>query len=252
MKKFLFIFSLVVLTSCGSTSSVAKKEVARYNPNFDYTPPERANPRSADITVALINPVFADEDPNKLVAPYSTFIENMANDFEEMLIAKGFSLRGPFKTRDEMVYGDKKNSDIALEISISLKDEGGLELKRNSKTNWGRIIDKNAKDVIYYTTGGTFYHFGNIIIEATDPFTGEKFWKKTVALPRKKITAQGNQTWSGKPTAEQMLSKDTGVYNPIAKALEEYYQEAIKTAWRHIDVNEMQMIKKEIEKSKKD
>jgi hypothetical protein len=246
MKKILFILSLVILTSCGSTSNVVNKEVPRYNPNFDYTPPERANPRSADITVALINPVFADEDPSKMVQPYSTFIENMGDDFEEMLIAKGFSLRGPFKSRDEMVYGDKKNSDIALEIKISLKEEGKLQLKK--KNNWAQAISKNAPN--HYTVGGTFYHFGNIIIEATDPFTGEKFWKKTISLPRKRIDAQGTQTWTGVPTAEQMMSKDTGIYNPTAKALEEYYQEAIKTAWRHIDVDEMIMIKSEILKSK--
>jgi hypothetical protein len=245
--KFLVItVSLLLLSSCGSTGNVATSKAPKYNPNFDYTPPERANPRSANITVALINPVFADEDPNKLVPPYSTFIENMADDFEEMLIAKGFSLRGPFKSRDEMVYGDKKNSDIALEIRISLKEEGKLQMSQ--KTNWGQVLNKNASN--HYTVGGTFYHFGNIIIEATDPFTGEKFWKKTVSLPRKEIVAQGNQTWTGKPTPTQMLSLDTGIYNPIAKALEEYYQEAIKTAWRHIDAQEMQMIKKEIEKSK--
>lgn len=246
MRKILFIFSLLLLVSCGSSSKVVTKEVPRYSPNFDYTPPERANPRSANITIALINPVFADEDPNKMVQPYSTFIENMADDFEEMLIAKGFSLRGPFKTRDEMVYGDKKNSDISLEIRISLKEEGKLSLKK--KTNWAQAISKNAPN--HYTVGGTFYHFGNIIIEATDPFTGEKFWKKTISLPRKKIVAQGTEVWTGTPTPEQMLSKDTGIYNPTAKALEEYYQEAIKTAWRHIDVKEMEMITKEIKKSK--
>lgn len=246
MKKILFILSLVVLTSCGSSSKVAQKEVPRYNPNFDYTPQDRANPRSADITIALLNPVFADKNPNLRVQPYSTFIENMADDFEEMLIAKGFSLRGPFKNRDEMVYGDKKNSDIALEIRISLKDEGNLALKQ--QTNWSQMISKNAPN--HYKVSGTFYHFGNIIIEATDPFTGEKFWKKTIALPRKEIMAQGNKTWTGKPTPRQLMSEDTGVYNPTAKALEEYYQEAIKTAWRHIDVNEMKMIKKEIQKSK--
>ena len=47
-----------------------------------------------------------------------------------------------------------------------------------------------------------------------------------------------------------MMAEDTGVYNPTAKALEEYYQEAIITAYRHIDINEMKMIKKEIQKSK--
>lgn len=246
MKKILFILSLVVLTSCGSSSKVVQKEVPRYNPNFDYTPQDRANPRSADITIALLNPVFADKNPNLRVQPYSTFIENMADDFEEMLIAKGFSLRGPFKNRDEMVYGDKKNSDIALEIRISLKDEGNLALKQ--QTNWSQMISKNAPN--HYKVSGTFYHFGNIIIEATDPFTGEKFWKKTIALPRKEIMAQGNKTWTGKPTPRQLMSEDTGVYNPTAKALEEYYQEAIKTAYKHIDVNEMKMIKAEIKKSR--
>ncbi len=247
MKKILFILSLVVLTSCGSSSKVVQKEVPRYNPNFDYTPQDRANPRSADITIALLNPVFADKNPNLRVQPYSTFIENMADDFEEMLIAKGFSLRGPFKNRDEMVYGDKKNSDIAIEIRISLKDEGNLKLKQ--ETNWAQVISKNAPN--HYKVSGTFYHFGNIIIEATDPFTGEKFWKKTIALPRKEIITQGSKTWTGKPTPRQMMSEDTGVYNPTAKALEEYYQEAIKTAYRHIDVNEMKMIKTEIQKSRK-
>jgi hypothetical protein len=245
MKKLLFVFSIFLFLGCGSTGTVVSKP-QRHNPNFDYTPPERANPRSAGITIALINPVFADNDPNKLVPPYSTFIENMADDFEEMLIAKGFSLRGPFKTRDEMVYGDKKNSDIALEIKITLKEDGHLQL--NQKTNWGQVLNKGAAN--HYTVSGTFYHFGNIIIEATDPFTGEKFWKKTVSLPRKEIVCQGVETWTGKPTPTQMLSLDVGIYNPIAKALEQYYQEAIKTAWRHIDAQEMELVRKEIVKSK--
>ena len=251
MKKTLYfivvIFSLTLITACGSAPKVAQKEEARFNPNFDYTPQDRANPRSADITIALLNPVFAGRNPNLRVQPYSTFIENMADDFEEMLIAKGFSLRGPFKNRDEMVYGDKSNSDIALEIRISLKDEGNLKLQK--QTNWAQVISKNAPD--HYKVSGTFYHFGNIIIEATDPFTGEKFWKKTIALPRKEIMVQGSKTWTGKPTPRQMMTEDIGVYNPTAKALEEYYQEAIKTAYRHIDVNEMKMIKAEIKKSRK-
>jgi len=246
MKKITMLGLVILLfSSCGSTGNVVSKP-QRHNPNFDYTPPQRENPRSTGITIALINPVFADNDPNKLVPPYSTFIENMADDFEEMLISKGFSLRGPFKTRDEMVYGDKKNSDIALEINISLKEDGQLQL--NKKTNWGQVLDKNASN--HYTVSGTFYHFGNINIEATDPFTGEKFWKKTVSLPRKEIITQGVETWTGKPTPTQMLSLDVGIYNPIAKALEEYYQEAIKTAWRHIDIEEMELIKNEIVKSK--
>lgn len=80
MKKLSFIiFSLLLLIGCGSANNVITK-APKYNPNFDYTPPKRANPRSAGITIALINPVFSDKDPSKSVPPYATFIENMADD----------------------------------------------------------------------------------------------------------------------------------------------------------------------------
>lgn len=248
MKKLFLSTIVLILLSCGGAKKV-QQAPQKYDPRFDFTPQERANPRSADITIALINPVFSNTDSSRYAPPYSTFIENMADDFEEMLIAKGFTIRGPFASRDEMVYGDKKDSDIALEISVSLKDEGAIEIRQGSKTNWGAIINPDAKDFVYYKVGGTFYHSGSLIIEATDPFNGEKFWKKTVSLPRKEINTQGYTTFSQKPKYSEILN-DVGVYNPVARALEEYYKEAIQTAWRHIDTEEMKLVKKEIRASK--
>ena len=142
MKKFLFILSTLFIISCGASKNVAEKEIARYNPKFDYTPPERANPRSANITVALINPVFVDEDPTRLVKPYSTFIENMADDFEEMLIAKGFSLRGPFKTRDEIKKG-LAGEEIEKEIS-------GINKLVSALTDASNVYGLTAREVALY------------------------------------------------------------------------------------------------------
>lgn len=45
----------------------------------------------------------------------------MGNDFEKLLTAKGFTIRGPFRSRDEMVYNDKRNSDFVLQVEIDLQ-----------------------------------------------------------------------------------------------------------------------------------
>jgi len=231
-------------TGCTTTKTATQEP--RYAPRFDYTPTERNNPNSAGVTIALINPQYTDDDPGRVAPPYSEFIENMANDFEEMLIAKGFSIRGPFKNRDEMVYSDKKNSDLALEINVSLKDEGQLGLKPYATLGSLVGLDSGSS----YKVAGTFQHYGNLVLEVTDPFNGEKFWKKSVSLPKIPIACEGTEIWTGKPNPTELLSKDVGIYNPIAKALEGYYKEAISTAWRHLDVEEFTLIKNEIAKSR--
>lgn len=242
------LFSLCILwMSCTSTKAVVEKP-PKYNPRFDFEPPTRETPLSADVTIGLLNPSFVDDKSDFKKVPYSSFVGNMANDFEELLVAKGFGLRGPFNSRDEMVYGDKKETDIMLEVSISLEEEKGT-MGFKQKTNWNQVVNGNAPN--YYTLSGTFYQFGNIMIEATHPFTGEIFWKKSIPLPRREITVNGYDTYKGKPKHDVVMA-DVGVYNPIAEALDQYYQEAMETAWRHIAVEEMKMIKDQIIDSKND
>ena len=241
MKNYILFLYIVFLYSCATSQPPPSK----YRARFDFIPAKRNNPNSAGVTIALINPVFGSKDHTEFsTAPYSRFIKNMANDFEEMLIAKGFSLRGPFNSRDEMVYGDKKNSNFALEVKVSLENEGSLTLERTAA--WAKSLNKNAPD--YHKVSGSFEHVGSLILEITDPFSGEKFWKKTVSLPRKIINCQGYEVFRGKPTLSEAL-KDVGVYNPIAKALEQYYTDALQTASRHISIEEMKMVAKEVKKA---
>jgi len=240
------IILVLALSFIGCTSTKTATQEPRYTPKFDYTPPERNNPSSAGVTIALINPQYTDDDPGNVAPPYSEFIDNMAEDFEEMLIAKGFSIRGPFKNRDEMVYSDKKNSDLALEINVSLKEEGQLAAKQYIGA--GQLLGLDSQPT--YKIAGTFYHYGNLILEVTDPFSGEKFWKKSVSLPKIPITCQGVEKWKQNPNPVELLSQDVGIYNPVAKALESYYKEAISTAWRHLDAEEFDLIKNEIAKAR--
>lgn len=219
--------------------------MVRYEAKFDHTPKERAEPRSAGLTIALMNPVFADIQENafRYEAPYSTFIKNMGNDFEELMTAKGFSIRGPFVNRDEMVYGDKKNSDLAFHIEVDIEEEGGLH-----PTRYGGYSQYATP---YYKVSGTYYTNATLNMLVTDPMNGEKFWKKSITLPRKEITCRGVKKFYKYPPSSSEVLTDVAVYNAVAKALDEYYDEALSSASRHIDSEEFKKIAEEIEKSRK-
>lgn len=245
MKKTIFSFlAILLVVSCGTTKQIAP---AKYNPKFSYTPEQRAQITESSLTVAIIDPIFSDGEDNNLVEPYASFVRNMADDFEETLNANGFKIKGPYKTRDEMVYGDKLNSDFAIEIEVEiLTEQGDFGKKQTSFAT--QMMCKTC-----FKLGGTFYHKGRIIITATDPIDGEKFWKKTVDLDRKPVATNGNLTFDGskgKMTDEAILS-DTGIYNPIAKVLEAYYADAMNSLSRQIDPREMAQISEQIKAKRK-
>ena len=247
MKKTMYPFgflAILMFVGCATTQQVAP---SKYNPQFNFTPEQRTQVSESSLTVAIINPVFSDGEKGALVEPYKSFVNNMADDIEETLNANEFKIKGPFKTRDEMVYTDKLNSDFALEIEVEMLSEQGDFGKRDLALG-DALLYKNA-----YRLGGTFYHKGRIIITATDPIDGEKFWKKTIDLPRKAVVTNGNMKFTG-PTAnlqKEVVAQDTGIYNPIAKVLEEYYGESLQNIARQIDPREMKEVSKQIKAKRK-
>lgn len=247
MKKIyltLLSFLVIFITGCGTTQQVAP---SKYDPQFSYTPEQRTQISSNSLTVAIIDPVFSDGENGNLVEPYKSFVRNMADDFEETLNANGFKIKGPFKTRDEMVYTDKLNSDFALEIEVEILSESG-DFGKRSLSLADALLYKDA-----YRLGGTFYHKGRIIITATDPIDGEKFWKKTVDLDRKPVNTDGVLKFTGPISSlkNEIVLQDIGIYNPIAKVLESYYTEAMLSISRQIDPREMEQVAKQIKEKRK-
>lgn len=125
--KNILIFGLIaslpaILGGCASTaSSTPNVEVQRIPAKFDFNPPSQETVGSANATIAIVKPTFVGQNPEYYVSPFKEMAINMGNDFEELLAAKGFTVRGPFNSRDEMVYNDKVNSSFIFEVSIDLK-----------------------------------------------------------------------------------------------------------------------------------
>ncbi len=243
IKKF-YPFLFAILLGCGSTQTITP---AKYNPTFGYTPESRAQITDKSLTVAIIDPVFSDGEENRLVDPYTSFVRNMRDDIEETLNANGFKIKGPYKSRDEMVYGDKLNSDFALEVEVEMLGEKG-DFGAKSLSLGEALLYKNC-----YKLGGTFYHKGRITLTATDPIDGEKFWKKTVDLDRKPVVTNGTSILCGPITTinDEKILSDVGIYNPVAKVLESYYADAMTSISRHIDPREMENVSKQIKAKRK-
>jgi hypothetical protein len=176
----------------------------------------------------------------------------MGNDFEELLTAKGFTMRGPFGSRDEMVYNDKTNSSFILEIGIDINPQYNRKYTTETKTNWGAVLDKNAPAATYtHHMNGEITLGGNLVINAKSSQYGELIWKKNISLEASSFTYTGTITWTGVPTMAEELNKDNQVYNTLSAELEKFYLKALNLAWQQIDPAEMKTVAEQAKKADK-
>ena len=221
----------------GSGTTKAVQVEALYSPRFDFTPPEQAAQKT-DLTLAMVNPAFAENFKLASISPFSDFSSSMANDFEEMLIARGYNLRGPFSSRDDMVFQDKQNSELIFDVSIDLTFEDRL----NSKPQYSAY--NNA--FLYNSVTGEVVIGGKLNMTLSEPFSAEKIWKKSVLIEPRTINCQGVYKYGSNPSLAEALSKDPGIRNPIAKFLQEEYKRCLQLAWGHLDPMELTPLKQQV------
>lgn len=216
--------------------------VDRYNPTFKFEPEKRDKVASSNITIALLKPTFIDKDIATAGEPWENFSTSMQSDIEELLTAKGFKVRGPYNSRDEMVFNDKKNSDFTLEISINLR----LNIDRTYK----QVFELFGSSTLYKVTQGRVSISPEVIMTAVSNFSGEKLWKKRLTLAQSNFTYVGTIKWDGYPTALRELQLENNLYNPFAKALEDIYKSGLTILWNQFDKDEMKMIAEEAQKER--
>ena len=255
-KKNLFLFTTLILLSTACTSSktttATAPPVQRIPAKFDFFPPSRSQAGTTGITIAIVQPTYVGRNPEYYVPPFNEMAVSMGNDFEELLTAKGFTMRGPFGSRDEMVYNDKINSSFIIEVGIELNPLYKRKATTSTKTNWGAILNTNAPaSVSTKKMSGEITLAGNLVINAKSAQYGELIWKKNIALTPASFTYNGSLTWQGYPTMEEELNKDNQVYNTLSGELEKFYTKALNLAWQQIDPAEMKTVAEQAKKADK-
>lgn len=253
----LYAMAILILASCGSsknTTTTAPPPLAQRIPaKFDYSPPSRVQVGSTGITIAMVKPTYVGKNPEYFVNPFNEMAVRMASDFDELLTAKGFTIRGPFGSRDEMVYEAKINSSFILEIGIELNPQYNRKYNTISRspTFAELLIDKYATTTYTYKMNGEITLGGNLVIKAKSAQYGELLWTKSIALDASSFTYAGQSVWKGIPTMADELKQDNLVYNTLSSELEKVYLKALSLAWQQIDAAEMKTIAEQGKKADK-
>lgn len=235
------LFVLILVHTESNAQKVKSGEKGKINPTFSYSPPQRDSIASTGLTIAILKPVFMDETMNKFGSPWTDFSKKMAEDVEALLTAKGFRVRGPFTTVDEMVFGDKQSSDFMMQIVIDL----GIKDDKQVKTGLNLL----GSTLSYKITKGDVSINSNVILTAVSCFTNEKIWKKNLTMSMKNFTYEGSLKWTAEPDFLVEFQNDVNLWNPMCRQLVEIYKDSFDILYRQFDKNEMANIAREARKS---
>ena len=240
-RTFLAMLTIAVFI-VGCATAPKEPEKPLYSPTFDFAPPNSAAPNSAQVSVAVVSPHFPESDWFRY-RPYDYLRPNMEKDFIELLNAKGFTVRGPFKTRDEMTYPDKEGSDLVL-----IPD---LELQIND------LVSPNEEGLIFtvYRLKGRVSVGGRLNLSLMEPLSGEKMWTKSIDMPTKNVIIATKKTWPkdqmptrGPNGYVYLLAVDERVNSEVGKAVEDSYREIMDATWKYLDPKELALIKEQCKK----
>jgi hypothetical protein len=262
MKNWIKIsLSLVVIIVYATmvSSSAKKKYVSTVSvptfkvPSYDYTPPTNTNAGANDLKILLIEPRFNEKFKYADYRVFNDFSKFMTGDINEALTSKGYTVRGPFENYESVLYTDKMESDLLLNVQIDFD-------VNDQNVNWygSQILVSGKKKTAIYTTqykmSGFFMLAGKINISLSEPITKEKIWVKNVPLKQRKINVVSTGVYKNLRDYTAAFESEPNFANPFIPVMQDYYKEILSIAWASLDPNELASLKKytkEIREKKK-
>jgi hypothetical protein len=213
---------------------------------FEYAPKETNKAGAATMVLGMVRPFYAANFTSGSGELFKSFQTALANDIEEVIIAKGFTIKGPYVSHDEMIFEDKKRTDVLIQIEIAPRftaQEGG----------WKSHFSLTTANRTVYSYAGTVSLVGKINISGVEPLTNEKIWSKSVAIPNVENIQIETSSKYTRPLNDIELLNDPGVYNAVGKALMTQYAGIMDKITAHFNVEEFIGLKPQIKelKSKK-
>lgn len=143
---------------------------------FEYVPIEMAVPGSAEVTFAVVDTQvnignFTAGTGGSL---FNDFASSMTKDFMEILTARGFGVRGPFNTYDEMTFPDKKDSDLILTVKFEINPDVSRVPLWIDSDGAGFSLNPFVETVVSVK--------GRIDLILSESLTNEKMWTKSVPI----------------------------------------------------------------------
>jgi len=233
----LIVFALLYF-GCASSKVATTPLVV---PDFHFSPPSPVASGSAGINIAMIAPAYSGNFIYARKSPFMQFRSSMEKDFEQILTARGYILKGPYESYDLMTYSDKNECELGLDIELSvdiLQTSGGWNYVPPTSYGYG-ITSGN-----YSEYKGTLNLSGKITICVIETFTRQKLLVKSVPVPQEDINVQAEAQYKFGSTGIPL--EDPGVHNPIANSLSIFYKSIMKLGWDLLSKEELQHVQKQV------
>ncbi len=238
----------IIFASC----TVSKNNIAPppkiIIPDYDYTPPGTATSGSAKMKIALFNPSYSGTFKYSNKSPFKQFRTSLSKDFEEILTARGYIIKGPFDAYDFMTYSDKQECELGLFVDIDLDLEqtsGGWVITPAEpyRNHW------NQGKAGFQSYSGTLNLSGKISIYVGETITKQKLLIKSVSLPQSDFQVSADKTYELGTTGIPL--DNTGVHNPISNALLDFYKTTMQQAWNLIETSELAHVNAQVPEIRK-
>ena len=217
--------------ACAST----RVEETRAVLNFDYTPNE-VTAGTTDITFAAVGSKFEVPFGEKAVPMFQRFIRNMAADFGEIITARGYTMRGPFQTFDELTFLDKDASNLILSTDVEFNtDHSAMFVSPQT------VLGMKTP---YFNAKGPLVVACRISLVISESLTNEKMWTKSVNITPITLEVNSSGYTSNIITLVDIVTHDNRVYSELGKQLEALYQEVMNRTYGYLDPREMALIAK--------
>jgi hypothetical protein len=213
-------------------------------PSFDFTPPSNAAPGSAEVTFAIVNAAYSENQPWTGVWPFNDVSRNMALDFQEIVSARGFSVRGPFASYDEITFPDKKGSDLVLQPALEIRlDIRNISYVKQSPVFVGlRLRDR-------FSMKGEAVIGGRVTLSLMESLSKERMWFKSIELPQRVISWEGEKQYYEAQSGADL--SDPSISRPLGETMKEFYAKVMQASWNYLDPEEMKLVKKQSEEIRK-
>lgn len=246
-RKLLLTLLLCSLAGLIFWASGSTKLIPMQPRSYSWSAPSSAMEKNG-ITFALVAPSYGSEGLGD-ISFFKDYSKSMEGDFSEMLTQKGYSIRGPYKALDEMVFSDKKDSYLALMVDIApdirAVSGGWVPNKKLTCTQTG------AKPNMFR---GTIRIAGNINLKAVEPLSGETMWTRKVEIPETLTEELESSTSFCEDRIGllwyQALSQDGALANPVSAALSDAYKDILDKVWKMLDPQEFERLRKDVERLK--
>ena len=260
-------FFLFSVSACVTTPPPPPEDpIETLNYSFNFTPPEKSKEKH-NITIGIVSPhwekgafdystYFSVKANERLMKPdmqatkgpisqelfeiIKEFDKAVENEFEAMMINRGFNTLGPFEKIDDMTYPQKQACDLVLYPEFSLKINGQPELVEVQEMK------------------GTATLRSEVVLNILEPMSREKLWMKRINLKSEGYPYKYKFDFKRLYTEKGALIgyERNGVTwdnrtQRTATALSLFFSELMDTAWKYFSPEELKVLKQHSEDIRK-